>query len=317
MGGPVVRCRVSVGGEDRRTAVFYAVVFGLTHAVTTVYRLRGGSWHSLDTFLVANGIMLIPGLTAVAMARWISPQPRRATLGLRLRPNRWWLWAWLAAPALMLLTLGISLLWPGTSFDPTMGGLGPRLGFSPADGARLAASVHAFPGPPLAGFLLQGLLLGPTAGLIGGLGEELAWRGLLYHRLISRGFWRCTAVTGLLWAAWHLPLTLQGYGYPQHPLLGTTVFIVYALAFAPLMTFVRVMGRSVLAPAILHGTADMTVLLTLALIRGGSDLTVGWGSLSGVAALAVAGAAIALARPQWTAALGTSRSPRGGNVPTT
>lgn len=282
-------------GTVRRIALFYGVVFGLTHAVTTAYRLGGGSWHSLDTFVVANGIMLIPGLGAFAFARWISPRPRRTTLGLRLRPNVWWLVAWLAAPALMLLTLGISLLWPGTSFDPTMSGLGPRLGFSVADGARLAGKIRALPVPPLAGFLLQGLLLGPTVGIIGGLGEELAWRGLLYQQLIARGFWRCTLITGLLWAVWHLPLTLQGYGYPQHPVLGTAVFILYVLAFAPLMTFVRLRGRSVLAPAILHGTADMTVLLTLALVRGGSDLTVGWGSLSGLAALALAGLAIAAA----------------------
>lgn len=306
---------VGGGAAGRRIAVFYAVVFALTHAVTTAYRLRGGSWHSLDTFLVANGIMLIPGLTAIAFARWISPDPRRSTLGLHLRPNRWWLVAWLAPPALMSLTLGISLLWPGTAFDPTMEGLGPRLGFSAADGARLANSVRAFPGPALVGFLLQGLLLGPTAGLIGGLGEELAWRGLLYHQLISRGFWRCTFITGLLWAAWHLPLTLQGYGYPQHPVAGTAVFVLYVLAFAPLMTFVRLRGQSVLAPAILHGTADMTVLLTLALVRGGSDLTVGWGSLSGVIALALA--ALPIAAAQWAGAAGTSRSPRRGSVPTT
>ena len=306
-------------GLRGRIALFYGAVFGVTHAVTTLYRLRGGSWHSLDTFVVANGIMLLPGLTAIAFARWLSPLPRRTTLGLRLRPNRWWLVAWLAPPALMLATLGISLLWPGTSFDPTMAGLGPRLGFSAADGARLAGSVRALPGPPLAGFLLQGLLLGPTVGLIGGLGEELAWRGLLYHHLSARGFWRCTLITGLLWALWHLPLTLQGYGYPQRPVLGTLVFILYVLAFAPVMTFLRLRGRSVLAPAIFHGTADMTVLLTLALVRGGGELTVGWASLSGVVVLALADLAIVAARPQCPAADApeTSRSPRSGIVPTT
>ena len=49
---------------NRRSGVaaFYVVTFALTHVITTVYRLRGGSWHSLDTFLVANGIMLIPWL---------------------------------------------------------------------------------------------------------------------------------------------------------------------------------------------------------------------------------------------------------------
>jgi len=271
----------------RGIAAFYAVTFVVTHLITTAYRLRGGSWNSLDTFVVANGVMLIPGLVALIFTRWIFRQPVRQTLGLELRPNRWWLAAWLVPPALMLLTLGVSLLVPGTSYDPTMSGLGERLGFSAADGARLRSQVGFLGLPALAGFLAQGLILGPTLGLIGGLGEELAWRGLLHHELMPAGFWRCTTITGLLWALWHVPLTLQGYGYPNHPLLGTVVAVVYILLFAPLLTFVRFRARSVLAPAILHGTADGTVLLTLALVRGGGELTTGWGSLSCIAVLAV------------------------------
>lgn len=283
-------------GHPGRLAIFYAVTFAVTHAVTTGYRLRGGSWHSLDTFVVANGIMLVPGLLALLFARWIFPgEPRAATLGLRLRPDRWWLAAWLAPPLLMLATLGTSLLVPGTAYDPTMSGLGARLGFSAADGARLSSSVGAWHLPPLAAFLAQGLLLGPTLGVVGGLGEELAWRGLLHRAFIPSGFWRCTLGTGLLWALWHVPLTLQGYGYPQHPIAGTVVFVAYAFGFAPLLTFVRVRARSVIAPAILHGTADTTVLLTLALVRGGGDLTTGWGSLSCIAVLALVDLGIAAA----------------------
>jgi membrane protease YdiL (CAAX protease family) len=260
----------------RRVAIFYATVFVATHAVTTAYRLRGGAWNALGAFVVANGIMLIPGVSAVVLARWVFRQPLREALGLRLAPNRWWLVAWLLPPLLMLATLGVSLLVPGTSFDPTMSGLGARMGFSPADAAALRAQSGFLGLPPLAGLLAQGLLLGPTLLALGGLGEELAWRGWLHGELAPLGFWRCALVTGLLWGGWHVPLTLQGYGYPQHPVAGTLVFLSYVLLFAPLLTFVRVRARSVLAPAILHGTADGTVLLTLALVRGGGDLTTGW-----------------------------------------
>jgi len=295
----------------RRISVFYAMTFVVTHVITTAYRMRGGSWNSLDTFVVANGIMLIPGLVALTCTRWIFRAPVRETLGLDLRPNRWWLAAWLLPPTLMLLTLGTSLLLPGTSYDPTMSGLGERLGFSAADGARLRSQIGFLGLPPLAGFLVQGLLLGPTLGLLGGLGEELAWRGLLHHELIPMGFWRCTLITGLLWALWHVPLTIQGYGYPSHPLLGTLVAVVYMLLFAPLLTFIRLRARSVLAPAILHGTADGTVLLTLALVRGGGELTTGWGSLSCIAVLAVTDALIAaLVRPPARPRHGDVQAPR-------
>ncbi len=88
---------------------------------------------------------------------------------------------------------------------------------------------------------------------------------------------------------------LQGYGYPTHPLVGTAVGLVFVMLFSPLMTFVRDRSGSVLGPAILHGTADGCVLLTLALVRGGSDLRTGWGSLATVPVLAAVNLAIARA----------------------
>jgi uncharacterized protein len=284
-----------VPGLGRRIFTFYAATFAVTHIITTAYRLRGGSWSSLDTFVVANGIMLIPGATAFVFTRWIFRAPVRETLGLHFRPNRWWLAAWILPPALMLLTLGVSLLLPGTSYDPTMSGLGERLGFSAADAARLRAQIGFLGLPPLAGFLAQGLLLGPTLGIIGGLGEEIAWRGLLHRELIPSGFWRCALVTGALWALWHVPLTLQGYGYPHHPIIGTAVAVTYTMLFAPLLTFIRLRAGSVIAPAIFHGTADTTVLLTMALVGGGGELTTGWGSLSCIAVLAAINVMLATA----------------------
>ena len=116
-------------------------------------------------------------------------------------------------------------------------------------------------------------------------------------------------MTGLLWALWHVPLTLQGYGYPHHPVLGTAVAILYIMLFAPLLTFLRQRAGSVLAPAILHGTADGTVLLTLALVRGGGDLSSGWGSLSCVAVLLAFDALLAwMARPSTAPAPTPARS---------
>jgi hypothetical protein len=55
----------------------------------------------------------------------------------------------------------------------------------------------------------------------------------------------------------------------------------------------RLRAESVFAPAILHATADGTVLLTLALVRGGGELTTGWGSLSSIVVLVVVDALIA------------------------
>jgi membrane protease YdiL (CAAX protease family) len=169
------------------------------------------------------------------------------------------------------------------------------MGFSPADAAALRARAHFAGLPPLGGLLAQGLLLGPTLLAVGALGEELAWRGFLHRELAPLGFWRRVLVTAALWGAWHVPLTLQGYGYPQHPVAGTFVFLAYVFLFAPVLTFVRVRARSVVAPAILHGTADGTVLVTLAFVGGGGDLTTGWGAAACLVVLATLDVALVFA----------------------
>ena len=52
------------------------------------------------------------------------------------------------------------------------------------------------------GFFVQLVLFTVTLSL----GEELGWRGYLLPRLLAVGRNRALLVTGLIWAAWHLPL---------------------------------------------------------------------------------------------------------------
>lgn len=276
----------------RRLTVFFVPTFLLTHALTSAYRLAGGSWASLDAFLVANVAMLIPGLAAVVVTRWVFRRPLRTTLGLDLRPNRYWLLAWALAPVLMLATLGVSLLVPGTSYAPDLSGAAARLGLGAADMETLRGQLLVLPLPPIGALLVQGLVMGPTVSLIGGLGEELAWRGLVHEETRDLGLWRGSALTALLWAAWHLPVVFQGYGYPQHPRAGALMFVAYLALYAPLMTFLRIKARSVMAPALFHGTGGALVMLTWGLVAGGNDLTVGWGSAPSLVVLAAANVVI-------------------------
>lgn len=52
------------------------------------------------------------------------------------------------------------------------------------------------------GFFVQLVLFTVTLSL----GEELGWRGYLLPRLLPLGRTRALLITGLVWAAWHLPL---------------------------------------------------------------------------------------------------------------
>ncbi|WP_433654413.1 CPBP family glutamic-type intramembrane protease [Nocardia sp. CA-128927] len=60
------------------------------------------------------------------------------------------------------------------------------------------------------GELLVGVGLGTAVGLVFALGEELGWRGYLLTRLIDAEVPQPILVSGLIWAAWHLPLIIGG-----------------------------------------------------------------------------------------------------------
>jgi len=133
-----------------------------------------------------------------------------------------------------------------------------------------------------ASLVAQALLLGPTLCALTGLGEEAGWRGLLFHALDGWGFWRRSWMIGLLWGVWHVPLVFEGYGYPNHRVLGTLLLLVFTLLASPLYVFLRIRSGSILAPAVCHGCFSASMLLTFAPIAGGSELTSGLLALPGI-----------------------------------
>jgi membrane protease YdiL (CAAX protease family) len=59
--------------------------------------------------------------------------------------------------------------------------------------------------------LIQGLFAGITINAVAGFGEELGWRGFLLREFDYMGFWKSSAIIGVIWGIWHAPLILQGH----------------------------------------------------------------------------------------------------------
>ena len=185
----------------------------------------------------------MPGAVALTLQRLVYREPIVEPFGLHFRPNRWFLFVWLLPLFVMVTALALSLLLPGAVFAPDMTGL-------PVEMSAFKQQVIAIGIPPLAGMLLIGLALGPTLNAVGALGEEIGWRGFLYKELAPLGFWRCSLVTGVLWALWHYPLFFEGYGDREHPVAGGLGMIAFALLLAPILQLVRAQSASVVACAI-------------------------------------------------------------------
>jgi membrane protease YdiL (CAAX protease family) len=243
----------------RRVALFYGATFGLTHVLSVGYVLAGGSWGSPSSFAVANALMLCPGLVAIGLQRFVFRDRIVGPFALHFRPNRWFVVAWLLPLLVMLGALAFSLLVPDAHYAADMGGL-------PVEMDSFKRQVVGMGLPPFVGMLLLGLVLGPTVNAVGGLGEEIGWRGFLYQELASLGFWRCSLLTGLLWAFWHVPLLFEGYPDPQHPVAGGIGVVAFAMLLAPVLQFIRWRSGSVVACGILHGTMSSTRLISVAFV---------------------------------------------------
>src|SRR5262245_25617800 len=230
--------------------------------------------------------MFMPTLCAVVVQKLIYKAPLKKPLRISFRPNRWFLVAWLLPFLIPVATFGVALLFPGVTFSPDKQDNFRYLLLKPEQfGIEIETNRFAW---AVLLTLLQGLVVGITVNALAGFGEELGWRGFLQRELSALGFWRASAIIGVVWGFWHAPLIVQGINYPEHPWAGVFLTPVHTLLWAPLFSYVCLKADSVVAAAILHGTGNgMSVLATMGL-EGGNDLLVGDCGLAGFLVLLVA-----------------------------
>jgi membrane protease YdiL (CAAX protease family) len=115
------------------------------------------------------------------------------------------------------------------------------------------------------------------------------------------GFWKSSAVIGLTWGIWHAPIILQGYNYPNHPIIGLFMITILTLLLSPIFSYVRLKAKSVIAASIIHGSFNAFAGLSFLMLKGGNDLIVGVLGLAGFIVLAIVDIGIFLYDPHPTA----------------
>ena len=93
-------------------------------------------------------------------------------------------------------------------------------------------------------------------GIITGFGEEFGHRGLMFPLLYKIKPWIGFVCGGLLWFAWHLPLTLvipqPGQGRPGEIVLNYVVLGVGSLCTFSLLAYIYVKSKSVFVTSFAH-----------------------------------------------------------------
>jgi len=273
----------------KKAALFIGLTFFFSYLLVILYLALGGDWVMPGSLIVATAYMFIPMIIAFVVQRLMYKEPLREPLGISFKLNRWFLVAWLLPPIIAFATLGVSLLFPGVEYSAEMAGMIEIFEsvLTPEELAEMEAQATAFAIHPIWIGLLQGLIAGITINAVAGFGEELGWRGLLQREFGSIGFWKSSALIGVIWGVWHAPIILQGHNYPQHPVVGVLMMTIFTLLLSPIFSYVRLKAKSVIAAAIIHGSLNATVGLAIMVVKGGSDLTIGVTGLAGFIVLAL------------------------------
>ena len=231
----------------------------------------------------AAAYMLLPAVCAIILQLIHREKPFR-NINISFRLNWWFLVAGIVPFIYSFMALGINLLFPNVSFSVTYEGFLSRL---PAEQAELVAQqLSRF--PPVVFLLVQvasALIAAYTINAVFGLGEELGWRGYLLKALHNTKFLHASLIIGTVWGLWHFPLVLIGHNYPQHPVAGVGMMIIFCNLITPMIMYIAIKSKSVITAAIFHGANNAIAGITILYLSGGNDITNGVAGIAGFIAL--------------------------------
>ena len=248
-----------------------AIWLGLREAKGTAYVVFGAAY------------MLLPAICAIILQFVHNEKPFK-NLYISFKFNKWFIIAGIVPIVFAFMTLGINLLFPGVSFSATAEGLLSRL--SAEEAAAVAEQMAKF--PPAVFMLIsvaQALIAGYTINTFFAFGEELGWRGYLLRELQDKKFLYVSLITGVVWGLWHFPLILIGHNYPDYPVAGVGMMVVFCILLSPVMTYIVIKSKSVITAAIFHGTINAIAGITILYIVGGNGIINGAHGIAGFVAL--------------------------------
>ncbi len=222
--------------------LFIALAIGLSLLYWGLFFLHGRALLPFDPGSDLAGALRGYGPALAALVTSAVIYGRKGLRELWLRVTMWRVPPWLLALAVLGPLLGSLLLLLLAHFA----------------GVDLALTSEGMPIPKLfLVFIFFAVVDGP-------IGEEIGWRGFLLPRLLEKyGALRASALLGIVWFAWHVPLYIAtgkvdlGLAFVLSYLLNNVAF-----SFVHTWFFLRSGGSALLA-IILHTAGNYSVFLAV------------------------------------------------------
>ena len=242
---------------------FLLIAFGLAWANWEIFFWLGFSMDNRLFKIASFPAIFAPAIAAFIVRKWVTREGfADAGLRLNLRKWRYYIVAWL----LPLVVVGCIVV------------LAPLLGLGKADfsfGRGVSYFMQA--GVPASRLrypllLIGGWLFGVFFAVPINFGEEFGWRGYLQLRLFPDGPVLSAVVTGIIWAVWHYPLTLRGFNYPDHPLIGSLlVFPVTGIFLSIIFRWLNLKTGSIWSSSLAHSATNVIGGGVFILLFGGGN----------------------------------------------
>ena len=271
----------------RDLLLFLLIAFGASWLAALPVWTRGGPLDASVVIPTGLVMMFTPSLGVLAV--WLlchrgTPFREWARrTGLTLGPRRGTTvraiaLAWFGVPLLTVVAAAVSVALGILELD--LGGLSLFRQMLGDQADRIPLDPHTL----LVIQLVQAIVAGPLINALPALGEEWGWRGWLLPRLLGDPgpgegagpgriavgrVWGALLLSGVIWGAWHAPLTLKGYNYPSLGPWAAVVFTGFCVLFGALLGWLRLRSASVW-PAV-FGHASLNASAGLALILGHAD----------------------------------------------
>ncbi|WP_165357174.1 CPBP family intramembrane glutamic endopeptidase [Sphingosinicella sp. CPCC 101087] len=231
----------------RGPAWFLGITFGVAWTWWEIVIRSGVSVLSWQFQLYVLPGAFAPAVAALIVRKWITREGF-ADAGLRLQGRQWryYLLAWLMPLGIVAAIVAQAVL----------------LGIAEPDFTLARASASGLAGRTTDGLPVLGWLIVAQVMIMAVLttpllwGEEFGWRGYLQPRLFAGRPVPAAVATGFIWAAWHYPVTLRGYNYPDQPVLGSLLFVAIAVTTSYMFGWFKEKTGSIWAASLAHAATN-------------------------------------------------------------
>ena len=303
--------------QRKRIGTFLLLAFSISWSIAGIGIAMGVTPAKQMGYLVmAGSFMFGPAIAAIIQQRLIDRGPWRG-LGIGFGDVRWGQVGWSVALGLAIIPLALMVAWVlGDGLGMEVFGhvsiTQERMLVSMEQVTRMAGMESAAVSGPLKDVQLPGvawllvllagaLLAACTVNLPAMLGEELGWRGYLYQATAHWSGLRRVVFTGVVWGLWHAPLIALGHNYPDHPVAGIALMVVFCVLLAVPFDRARQRSGTVWSAALLHGCINGSAGAYMLFAWDGATLVNSPVGLAGFIALALLTAIILAIVPVYRA----------------